>query len=494
MVPDRQAGAVKGARRETTLALGVFLGLAFALYGSTLRRYWLIDDLSLVHLGRTFLTRDPLFLLHHDIGIYWRPVVKVWFALDALVWGYRPLGYRLTSVLLHAVASWLVFRLAGRLLARRAAAWTAGLLFALHPIHFAAVGWISARYDLACTVFTLAALLSLLSYLDQRRARSAIGFLGFQFLALFSKELAFTLPILATVVALTYGDGDRRTRLRRAAPVLALSFALLGAVLLLRVAVMGGIGGPKDAGGASSLLARDPLASVVNLALSFFVALFYPMAGGVEAGSTFAGVFVLGAFAAAWAFAVFWWRSEKRGRALVPFVLMLVAGLPFAPFLAMDRDLGIAYMFYLPSAFFAVGAGGLLFGPRRKETGRPVARAAVAALVALLYVPMLASNTARYSAAADFAEKIRDGVVGVLGRLDHGARVYLRGFPTEKNGALLYLDPNLIFLDAYDTARVRFIRLDGDSPPPAAGEGVRFLQWNAADETVLDRTAEIGAR
>src|SRR5215470_16739174 len=71
------------------------------------------------------------------------PVTWLTFALDYLVWGLNPVGYHLTSALLHAVNALLVYRLAAALLTAadretgtwwdiRAGAITAALVFALH--------------------------------------------------------------------------------------------------------------------------------------------------------------------------------------------------------------------------------------------------------------------------------------------------------------------------------------------------------------------------
>jgi len=90
------------------------------------------------------------------------------------IWGLNPLGYHLTSILLHAVNTFLVVLIAGRLLGPRpgekgnafparylspAALITAGLLFGIHPLRVDSVAWNSACKDVLNGVFSLGCVL-----------------------------------------------------------------------------------------------------------------------------------------------------------------------------------------------------------------------------------------------------------------------------------------------------------------------------------------------
>jgi protein O-mannosyl-transferase len=98
-------------------------------------------------------------------------------ALDYVVWGVRPFGFRLTDLLLHAINAGLVALLARRLLFKAlprpvsvlmVGAATAALLFALHPLRVEPVAWITERRGLLSAWFFL---LSVLVYLDAVEAR-----------------------------------------------------------------------------------------------------------------------------------------------------------------------------------------------------------------------------------------------------------------------------------------------------------------------------------
>ncbi len=83
------------------------------------------------------------------------PLHLVSYMVDYSIWGLKPFGYHLQSVLLNAVnavlALWVVRRLFGNFFL----AFLAALLFAVHPSHVEAVAWVSIRKDLLSTTFLL---------------------------------------------------------------------------------------------------------------------------------------------------------------------------------------------------------------------------------------------------------------------------------------------------------------------------------------------------
>jgi len=81
-----------------------------------------------------------------DAG-FWHPLTWISLMIDHEVWGLHPGGYHLTNVLLHLVATLLLFVALHRL---TGALWKSGFvaaLFALHPLHVESVAWIAQRKD-----------------------------------------------------------------------------------------------------------------------------------------------------------------------------------------------------------------------------------------------------------------------------------------------------------------------------------------------------------
>ena len=125
----------------------------------------------------------------NQAGNYYRPIFMIWMLLNEKSFGDKPFGWHLTTVLMHVLATWLVFKLARRLSKSDDFALIAALIFGLHPVHIEAVAWVSG-----VTESLLAALLipSFLWYLDWREGkRNARTYsLLFFALAMFSKETA----------------------------------------------------------------------------------------------------------------------------------------------------------------------------------------------------------------------------------------------------------------------------------------------------------------
>ncbi|HMH53501.1 MAG TPA: tetratricopeptide repeat protein [Candidatus Acidoferrum sp.] len=110
------------------------------------------------------------FHMGHYIPLTWMT-----FGVDYLLWGMTPLGYHLTSLLLHAANGVVFYFLALRLLtaARPRAVESGGaglaissgfaaLLFALHPLRVESVAWATERRDVLSGCFYL---LTILVYL-----------------------------------------------------------------------------------------------------------------------------------------------------------------------------------------------------------------------------------------------------------------------------------------------------------------------------------------
>jgi hypothetical protein len=199
------------------------------------------DALVLYHLKRLGgLANAWAYFDALDFFHYYRPVGFLTFASDAAAWGWRPAGFHLTNVLLHAINTVLVFALGRRLLSVPGAA-LAAVLFAVHASNQEAVYWISARFDLLAACGVLA---SVLLMTRSERPSIAAG-LGAFALAMLAKESALSAPIVVGA----YEVFVRRSRPGRVVPLLAAMLAVIGGYALMRSA----IGGLDPAGGASRL-------------------------------------------------------------------------------------------------------------------------------------------------------------------------------------------------------------------------------------------------
>jgi len=146
-------------------------------------------------------------------GGHWTPISWLTLGLDYVLWGMNPVGYHLTSLLWHAANAALVVVVATRLLRRawpeagagtlRLGAVTAGLFFALHPLRVESVAWITERRDLVSGFFYLLTVLGWLAAIERvgdARRRRQWAALGAYALALLSKSIVISLPLVLLVL------------------------------------------------------------------------------------------------------------------------------------------------------------------------------------------------------------------------------------------------------------------------------------------------------
>ena len=155
--------------------------------------------------------------------VTYRPVVTFSYFIDYSLWHLNPAGFHLTNILLHAVNAVLVYLLVSAISRSHTASFLTSILFALHPILTEAVNGISYREDLLTTTFFLSSILLFvqsaivrLSAHDKvRNPQSKICnylyplSLFSYLLALCSKEMAITLPLIVFLFDWLLGDKGR---------------------------------------------------------------------------------------------------------------------------------------------------------------------------------------------------------------------------------------------------------------------------------------------
>ena len=120
--------------------------------------------------------RHYLFL--DSLSGHYRPVQNLSYMFDYFFWNTDPAGFHLSNILLHVVAGLLLYRLLTHLLGKGAGLWNsddpgsarAGTLAAfiisgiwmVHPVHSAAIDYISGRADSLAFVFSAGAWLLVL--------------------------------------------------------------------------------------------------------------------------------------------------------------------------------------------------------------------------------------------------------------------------------------------------------------------------------------------
>ena len=140
------------------------------------------------------------------------PLTWMTLGLDYVLWGMNPVGYHLTSLLLHAANAVVFFFVVCRILtlalpapSEHGHALTAGfaaLVFAIHPLRVESVAWVTERRDVLSGLFYL---LTILVYLrDCERGERGRGWYWLSVAvfvcALLSKSMVVNLPVVLLIL------------------------------------------------------------------------------------------------------------------------------------------------------------------------------------------------------------------------------------------------------------------------------------------------------
>ena len=122
-------------------------------------------------------------------------------------------AFHWTNLILHLGNTAALFLLLRLLFDRPAPALVGATAFALHPIHSTNVLFVLGRPDLLFSLFYLAALLLFLLHWRRSGARTILVLSLLLFvLALASKEMAISLPVLLLAMTIVLGEGTARAR------------------------------------------------------------------------------------------------------------------------------------------------------------------------------------------------------------------------------------------------------------------------------------------
>ncbi len=204
-------------RPRTSWPLGAALVLAVGVsFAPTLTNDFVNwdDDVNLIDntAFRGFDWSALRWMLTTTLGGHYQPLTWLSFALDHALFGMDARGYHLTSLVLHAANTLLVWLVLQTLLRRLAVApepaipkvaALGALLFALHPLRVESVAWATERRDVLSGFFWLAALLAYLRSVSgpgpqPRRGQALV--LGALVLSLAAKAWGMTFALVLLIL------------------------------------------------------------------------------------------------------------------------------------------------------------------------------------------------------------------------------------------------------------------------------------------------------
>jgi tetratricopeptide (TPR) repeat protein len=207
-------------------AAAIFL-LVLLAYIPVLRTAGFIWDDPQYITGNPLLRTWPGLLaiwIHPSALPQYYPLVHTTFWIEYHISGLHPFLFHLDNILLHALASVLLWRALARL--NVPAPWLAAAIFALHPVQVESVAWPTERKNVLSLVFYLLSFHSYLNFLNRSRPKDyAVSLLLFT-AALLSKSVTCSLP--AAILLILYWKNGR-IKIRDVLPLLP--FFALGAAM-----------------------------------------------------------------------------------------------------------------------------------------------------------------------------------------------------------------------------------------------------------------------
>lgn len=235
----------------------VLLGLVgFAVHAPSLQGQMIWDDSYLIH-DNPFI-KSPIFVFEifrqylwlDYFSAHYRPVQNLSYMADYFLWNSNTYGFHLTNVLLHLTSGILLYQLLRRLFVSLKQAGVdssrdsfislmplfVALLWIVHPVHSAAVDYISGRADSLAFLFACA---GWLLFLQAQKPRSSIAVFTIYslsalsaLLALCSREIACIWFVLFILHLLIFQKTFSR---RKMAIVVIGALAIVGMYAVLRL-------------------------------------------------------------------------------------------------------------------------------------------------------------------------------------------------------------------------------------------------------------------
>lgn len=341
-------------------------------------------------------------------GLFYRPLWRVSFWLDANLWPNRPVVSHAVGVLWHALAVFTTSLLALRLSGSKVLALGVALFASVQPAGLEAVSWVASRGDPMAVVFGCLGLVWLLT--GTGRARLLLG--SAALLACFaSKEAGFVFaPALVAAVLVHPEPGTplRRGLIRRACWVCG----LLGAWILLRGAVLGSVIGSYPGARRQALFEPDGWIDRLDMLgeLLFFGALD---GSGFEAAAVIAFALLLAAGLLGSARGGRDARLAWVGGALLFGSAMLWHGVPVAEIGRADDR-----YYYVPALGYVLLFAGFA---RALPRPRPVVHRALVASAVLVFLALLSLRLSLHSEHRRAGAAIRQYYAAVRAEAANGA-------------------------------------------------------------------------
>jgi tetratricopeptide (TPR) repeat protein len=232
------------------LMAGLLVLVTVALYWPATGGGFVYDDgdyvLNNPHVTSGVTWENIRWALGSGYAANWHPVTWLSHMMDCQMFGLNPFGHHLTSILLHALNTLLVFLFLRGLTGSLWRSFMVAALFGWHPLHVESVAWVAERKDVLSAFFGLLALIFYARYAGRAEAgnqkpEAGIRPFGFRLpadywfsllffaLGLMSKPMLVTWPFVLLLLdywpLARFNPGQLRRLVQEKIPFFALSAA-----------------------------------------------------------------------------------------------------------------------------------------------------------------------------------------------------------------------------------------------------------------------------
>lgn len=180
------------------LTILITILISFVLFHSSLGYYFFQDDFYHLNISKAENFSQILhFFNFQQDNISYRPVAKLFYYYSiSSIFGINPLAFRIINFILFIISYLLVIKVVEKITGKMVIGFLAATLWIFSSIHFMALVWIAAIYQIIGILFFLLTTLLLFKYLEKRNLIFYIlTFVSF-IIAIGSFEFALTWSVI----------------------------------------------------------------------------------------------------------------------------------------------------------------------------------------------------------------------------------------------------------------------------------------------------------
>ena len=340
------------------LYLIIICAAVFLSYYPILDNDFVWDDQAFIITNENIksLKNIPSFFIHDVEGLY-RPMRTLFYSMSYALFGLKPFYYHLQAIVIHLIATILIYYILLKITDSRFISFSASLIFAIHPAHTESIAFITSSFDQIAIIFLL---LSYYYYLKTSRLGKLYSMdwyylsLSFFAIATFSSEMALTLPLIIVLYDLIFVENTYKNlkgKIRYYMPY----FVILVSYLIIRFFLIGVIArySPPDIytyflGIITFTKVMAVYLKVLILPTSLAIERVVPLAGSFLELAVLISIFIIMTLGA-----VAYYFKEKNKLVTFSIILFFITLLPVSNIIPIQRFISEAYL-YLPLLSFAI--------------------------------------------------------------------------------------------------------------------------------------------